>query len=179
MHVNRIPQFLAVEQLQLHCLANSSNCQIRDAIIWLWFFVEILNPYDWGISSYRTSEIEQLLEWLLCQHNTKLAQHANVGLGCAGLLAVWLPTTKSRESTSSQPSTWECNTSLERSCRGLQVWFKHRRDQTLQSGVMSSQSPGTPPGTISRLQPGSPESPGKKWHSGVGAAESHKIYYRE
>jgi hypothetical protein len=31
-------------------------------------------------------------------------------------------------------------------------------------------------GTISGLQPGSP---GKKWHSGVDAAESHKVYYRE
>jgi hypothetical protein len=40
--------------------------------------------------------------------------------------------------------------SLERYRRGLQVWFRPRCDQTLQSGVMSSQSPGTPPGTISR-----------------------------
>jgi hypothetical protein len=64
-------------------------------------------------------------------------------------LAVWLPTTKSWESTSSQPPNWECDTSLERSWRGLQVWFKPCRDQTSQSGVMSSQSPGTPPGTIS------------------------------
>ncbi len=39
--------------------------------------------------------------------------------------------------------------SLKRSRRGLQVWFRPRHDQTLQSGVMSSQSPGTPPGTIS------------------------------
>jgi hypothetical protein len=31
-------------------------------------------------------------------------------------------------------------------------------------------------GTISGLQLGSPE---KKWHSGVGAAESHRVYYRE
>jgi hypothetical protein len=64
-------------------------------------------------------------------------------------LAVWLPTTKSRVSTSFRPPNWECNTSLERSRRGLQVWFRPRRDQTLQSGVMSSQSPGTPPGTVS------------------------------
>jgi hypothetical protein len=69
-------------------------------------------------------------------------------------LAIWLPITKSRESTSSRPLNWECDTSLERSRRGLQVWFRPRRDQTLQSGVMSSQSPqlmssqspGTPPG---------------------------------
>ncbi len=34
-------------------------------------------------------------------------------------------------------------------------------------------------GTISGLQPRSPGSPGKKWHSGVGAVECHIIYYRE
>jgi hypothetical protein len=34
----------------------------------------------------------------------------------------------------------------ERSRRGLQVWFRPRRNQTSQSGVMSSQSPGTPTG---------------------------------
>jgi hypothetical protein len=78
-----------------------------------------------------------------------------------GRESVWLPTTKSRESTSSRPPNWECDTSLKRSRRGLQVWFRPRRDQTLQSGVISSQSPG------------------KKWHSGVGAAESHRVYYRE
>jgi hypothetical protein len=64
-------------------------------------------------------------------------------------LAVWLPTTKSRESTSFRPLNWKCDTSLERSRRGIQVWFRPHHDQTLQSGVMSSQSPGTPPGTVS------------------------------
>jgi len=46
-------------------------------------------------------------------------------------LAVWLPTIKSWESTSSQPPNWECNTSLERSRRWLQVWFRPCCDQTL------------------------------------------------
>ncbi len=61
----------------------------------------------------------------------------------------WLPTTKSRESTSSRHPIWGCDTSLKRSRRGLQVWFRPRRDQTSQSGVMSSQSPRTPTGTVS------------------------------
>jgi hypothetical protein len=56
---------------------------------------------------------------------------------------------KSLESTSSRPPNWECDTSLKRSRRGLQVWFRPRCDQTWQSGVMSSQSPGTPPGIVS------------------------------
>jgi hypothetical protein len=64
-------------------------------------------------------------------------------------LAVWLPTTKSRESTFSRPPNGECDSALERSRRGLQVWLRRCRDRTWQSGVMSSQSPRTPPGTIS------------------------------
>jgi hypothetical protein len=56
---------------------------------------------------------------------------------------------KGRESTSSRPPNWECDTSLERWRQGLQVWFRPRHNQTSQSGVMSSQSPGTPPETIS------------------------------
>jgi hypothetical protein len=39
---------------------------------------------------------------------------------------------------------------LERSQWGLQLWFRPCHDRTLQSGVMSSQSPRTPTGTISR-----------------------------
>jgi hypothetical protein len=63
-------------------------------------------------------------------------------------LAIWLPTTKSLKSTSSRHPIEECDTSLERSRRGLQLWFRPRCDPTLQSGVMSSQSPGTPIGTV-------------------------------
>jgi hypothetical protein len=66
-----------------------------------------------------------------------------------GRESVWLPTTKSRESTSSRHPIWKCDTSLERSRRGLQLWFRPRCDPTLQSGVMSSQSPGTPTGIVS------------------------------
>jgi hypothetical protein len=79
-------------------------------------------------------------------------------------LAIWLPTTKSRDSTSFRPLNWECDMALERSWRGLQLWFRPRRNQTLQSGVMSAQSPGTPTGTISGLQLGNP---GKKSHLDV------------
>jgi hypothetical protein len=77
-------------------------------------------------------------------------------------LAIWLPTTKSQESTSSRPPNRECDTSLKRSRRGLQVWLRPRRDQTSQSGVMSSQSPETPPRTISgQFRDSNPGVPGK------------------
>jgi hypothetical protein len=38
---------------------------------------------------------------------------------------------------------------LERSRRGLQLWFRPRRNSTPQSGVMAVQSSGSPAGTIS------------------------------
>jgi len=59
-------------------------------------------------------------------------------------LAVWLPTTKSRESTSFRCLILECNMALKSSRGELQLWFRPHLDRTLQSGVMSFQSPGTP-----------------------------------
>jgi len=89
-------------------------------------------------------------------------------------LAVWLPTIKSRESTSSRHPNRECYMALESSRRELWLWFRPCLDQTWQSGDMSSQSPGTPTGTISRLQLGSP---GKKSHLDVAPVERCKEYY--
>jgi len=63
---------------------------------------------------------------------------------------------------------------LEISRRGLQVWFRPRRDQTSQSGVMSSQSPRTPTETVSGLQLGSP---GKKSHLDVVPKMWRREYY--
>jgi hypothetical protein len=72
-------------------------------------------------------------------------------------LAVWLPTTKSRELTSFRHPIWECDMELERSRRGLQLRFKPRRDRTLQSRVIAVQSSESPTGTISGLHFGSPQ----------------------
>jgi hypothetical protein len=46
-------------------------------------------------------------------------------------LAIWLPTTKSRESMPSRGPIQVCNMELERSRRGLQLWFRPHRDPTL------------------------------------------------
>jgi hypothetical protein len=89
-------------------------------------------------------------------------------------LPIRLPTTKSRESTSSRHPILECDTALESSGGELQLWFRPCRDRILQSGVMSSQSPGTPTGIVSGLQLGSP---GKKNHLDVASVESCKEYY--
>jgi hypothetical protein len=76
-------------------------------------------------------------------------------------LAIWLPTTKSQESTRSQRALGECDTELESSLRGLQVWSRPHPDRRSGREAMMSQSPG------------------KKCHSGASAAERHREYYRE
>jgi hypothetical protein len=91
-------------------------------------------------------------------------------------LAVWLPTTKSRESTSSRCPILECDMALERSWRGLQLWFRLCRDATLQSGVMAVQSSGSLTGTISGLHFGSS---GNLCHLDAPSVASCREYYRE
>jgi len=59
-------------------------------------------------------------------------------------LSVWLPTTKSRESTSSRRLQKECDRELESSLRELQLWFRSHSNQRSELGDMSSQSPRSP-----------------------------------
>jgi hypothetical protein len=59
-------------------------------------------------------------------------------------LAIWLMTTKSRESTRFRRALGECGTALESSWRGLQVWFRPRPDRRLRREAMMSQSLGSP-----------------------------------
>jgi len=90
-------------------------------------------------------------------------------------LAVWLPTTKSRESTSFRRCFEECDTALERSQQELQLWFRTRPDPSLGRGVMAAQSSGSPARTLSRLHF---ESPNKMCHLDVASATSRREYYK-
>jgi hypothetical protein len=63
---------------------------------------------------------------------------------------------------------------LERSRRGLQLWFRPRRDRTLQSGVMAVQNSRSPTGTISGLHF---ESRGNLCHLDVASMASCREYY--
>jgi hypothetical protein len=84
------------------------------------------------------------------------------GLGVK--LAIWLLTTKSRESTCSQRALGECDMALESFRKGLQVWFRPRLDRRSGREAMMSQSLG---------------SPGKKCHSNASVAERHREHYWE
>jgi hypothetical protein len=59
-------------------------------------------------------------------------------------LVVWLPTTKSRESTQIWRWQVECDTTLKSFQGGLQVWFKPRLDWRSGREVMFAQSLGSP-----------------------------------
>jgi hypothetical protein len=83
-------------------------------------------------------------------------------------------TGKSRESTSFWHQIWVCDMALKRSQRGLQLWFKCRCNQTLQSRVMAVQSSGSIVGTISGLHFGSPN---KMCHLDVASTASCREYY--
>jgi len=89
-------------------------------------------------------------------------------------LAVWLPTTKSREPTSSQRLQIECYGALESSRGELQLWFRSHSNRRLEPGVVSVQVPGVQPGKVLGLLLGSP---GKMCHSDVAPTESCREYY--
>jgi hypothetical protein len=59
-------------------------------------------------------------------------------------LAIWLLTTESRESTRFPCMQVACDTSLESSRRGLQLWFRHCHDRRSAPEVIVPQSCGTP-----------------------------------
>jgi hypothetical protein len=90
-------------------------------------------------------------------------------------LAVWLPITKSRESTSSRRRLEECDMALKSSWRELQLWYRTRPDPSLGRGAMSVQSSGSPAGILSGLHFGSPN---KMYHSDVASATSRREYYK-
>jgi hypothetical protein len=93
-------------------------------------------------------------------------------------LAIWLPTTKSRESTRPQCVQAECGTPLKSSQGELQVCFRPHPDQRSKQGVMSCQNPGSPNWDSFRTVSGLPlESPKTKSHLDVAPVEWRKVYY--
>jgi len=89
-------------------------------------------------------------------------------------LAVWLPTTKSRESTFSRRRLGECDMALEIFRRELRLWFRTQPDPSSGRGAMAVQSSGSLAGTVSGLHFGSPN---KMCHSDVASTTSRREYY--
>jgi hypothetical protein len=93
-------------------------------------------------------------------------------------LAIWLPTTKSWESSQFPCVLVACNIPLESSWRKLKLSFRPHFNHRSAHKVMSPQSckvVGLLTLGISRLPLGSH---GTKWHLGVGPMAMHRIYYK-
>jgi hypothetical protein len=86
-------------------------------------------------------------------------------------LTIWLPTTKSQESTQFTCLQRACHIPLESSRRELQLCFRLHLDQRSVRKVMGLQSRGSP----NLREFGSPET---KNHLDVGSAASHRVYYK-
>jgi len=135
------------------------------------------NTLHWGVLSVIGKVLKRRYRKWPCIGNSDICSPSyGQKKGRESKWQIWLPTTKSQESTCSRRPNWECDTALERSWQGLQLWFRPRRDQTLQSGVMAVQSSGSPAETISGFHFGSPN---KMCHLDVVPMASCKEYYRE
>jgi len=110
---------------------HSSIAEVKTPRLEVFF---ILLERSWNI------DVENGLTWAIRNLQHKLWSKE----GSRVKLAIWLPTTKSRESTQPWCVQVECNTLLESSWGELQVRFKPCPNQRSESGVMSSQSPESP-----------------------------------
>jgi hypothetical protein len=89
-------------------------------------------------------------------------------------LAVWFPTTKSRESTWSPCVQVECDTPLEGCWKQLQLCFRPHPNWSLSWELWTPKVPKVQTGTISRLLLGSPWT---KSHLDVSFMGERREYY--
>jgi hypothetical protein len=94
------------------------------------------------------------------------------GLGVK--LTIWLPTTKSQESSWFPSMQVACHIPLESFRWRLQLYFRPHFNRRSTHKVMGPNVTGVPVVGISGLPLGSPET---KWHLGVGPVTKHKVYY--
>jgi hypothetical protein len=99
-----------------------------------------LEAFFMSLESYWSINVENGLAWTIWTSATQGRQKE----GSRVKLAIWLPTTKSQESTRPQCVQRECNTTLESSQRELKVCFRPHPNSRSEQRVMNSQSPKSP-----------------------------------
>jgi hypothetical protein len=90
-------------------------------------------------------------------------------------LPIWLPTTKSQESTRFPRGQATCNIPLKISRQGLQLCFRPHYNRRSAREIIGPQSHGNPVVGISGLPLGSPKT---KCHLDVAPVENRKKYYK-
>jgi len=113
---------------------------------------------------------QMALHWPFKHLQHKLWQKEGLGVK----LTIWLPTTKSRESTRAQCVQVEYDTLLESSQGQLQVCLRPHPNRRSGNELWSLKVSGVQTGTVSGLLLGSLET---KSHSDVGVVERHIVYY--
>jgi hypothetical protein len=93
-----------------------------------------------SLESYQIFYVENGLAWAIWTSTAQLCQNERSGIK----LAVWLLTTKSRESTRPRCVQGECDIQLESSGQRLQLCFRPHRDWRSAQEVMRPQSRGSP-----------------------------------
>ncbi len=109
----------------------SSSLRVKTPCIGIFF---ISMERSWSVDA------QNGFAWAIWTFASKLWAKEGPGIK----LQIWLPTTKSQESTSSRRCLNKYNTSLKSSRRELQLWFRPRPNPNLGRGVMNVQSLGTP-----------------------------------
>jgi hypothetical protein len=99
------------------------------------FFIPLERPWSVNVENY--------LAWTVWTFAAQVMVERRAGSQTVKL-AVWFPTTKSRESTWSRCVQMECDTPLESSWGKLQVCFKPYPNPRFEPRAMSSQSFGSP-----------------------------------
>jgi len=124
-----------------------------------------------SLENYQSVNVENDLAWAIWTSITQVMEKRRTGVK----LAVWFPTTKSRELTWPWCVQVKCDTPLESSQGELQVCFRpHPNQRFEQKSYDLTKSREFKPG---QFQDSFLGSPGTKSHSDVGAVERHREYY--
>ncbi len=127
------------------------------------------NPMDWRFF-YTIGNLlkRKCLKWARMKPFEHLKHKLWPKEGLGVKLTIWLPTTKSQESTHFPYVQVTCNISLKRSWRGLQLCFRPHLNRRFSRKVMGPQSRGS----LNLGNFGTPTgSPGTKYHLDVGFME--------
>jgi hypothetical protein len=92
------------------------------------------------LKSYRSVDVKNGLAWAIWTSTAQVMAKKRSGIK----LAIWLPTTKSRESTRPQFVQVVCNTPLESSWQELQVCFIPHPNQRSEKRVITPRIGGSP-----------------------------------
>jgi hypothetical protein len=121
-----------------------------------------------SFENYRNVNVKNGLTWAIWTSTAQVMAKKRVGVK----LAIWFPTTKSREPTWPRCVQLECDTPLK-SYRGeLQVCFRPHPNRRSEQRVWPRKIMGLQIGTVLGLLFGSPET---KSHLDVSAAEKHRV----